>query len=1017
MFQGKFNACSSTRQGFRNSSPDWERRTVIFLALAITFFACAVPVANAQSDVELKLFNIPQQRADLSLTQFAEQADLTLIFKFNKAREKTANKLEGTYSVSDGIKILLKDTGLQPVFSDQGLLMSVTDETSGPEGDEMIGKKTGLLAALTTIFGATPSMAQDNDAVVEEVVVVGVRGSYARSLDQKRASDGIVDGISAEDINDFPDLNVSESLARIPGVTIDRTLGEGNRVTVRGLNPEFTRITINGQTVTSGNAGREVDFDVFASELFSGIELAKTPSASLTEGGLAATINLRTARPFDYSNEGPIFSLSVQGAQNDLRDEWDPRISALASNTFANGTVGLLASVSYSETSLRQDNAEGLRFRLTDVDVDADGTPELTGVEYPFIPRYLLELFDRERLGVTAALQYQPNGDFDLSLDLAYADFDTVRKRYSIDGLISGNDFTGGIAAGLPTVDSTGLITQVTLDDVVSRSENILSPEEEDLFLVNLDGAFRFADNWEARGKVGFSESSRERPEVRSVWQTSGEFSYDLSDRIFYDINQTNADFNNPADFIANQHRFETFEIEDEEVSLQVDLERFLDSGRFFSSIEGGIRYNDREKSQVEFDSRVTVTGDAIAPGANQIASFPVSDFFTSSGAPQIERSWFVPIFSEVLSDTALVPAGFEPSQVFTNSFVIEEETVSGYIQANIDGELGSVPVRGNLGVRVVNTDQTSNGFATINGAPAPIVAENDYSEPLPSLNFVLEPTDDFLIRFAASKSLTRPTLTRLSPGGSIQPTGLTASVGNPTLDPFTAEQFDISFEWYFAEEALASLTYFNKDVDGFITNVTFNGMLNEIFSGITGPILNDSGEDVINEIFALSVPINGDKATVEGFEASFQMPFTSLPAPFDGLGMAANYTYADSKSTITFNGAEVTTLLPGQSESSYNIVGYFETDRFSTRLAYSWRDDYLREVRPRDTERSNFIGDYGQLDMNIQYDATDNIVLTFDALNLLDEEEQEYGETTDRNRRFSNWGRFFIFGARVKFD
>ena len=885
----------------------------------------------------------------------------------------------------------------------------------------MDSKKTGLLAALATIFSGSTAIAQDSDETLSEIVVTANRSSFAQSLQDKRASNNVSDTITGRDVLDFPDLNVSEALARIPGVTIDRRLGEGQQVSVRGLAPRFTRVTINGLTVPSGagtdlatNGGREVDFDVFASELFSQLSLAKSPTASMTEGGLAATIDLRTARPFDFRDDGPQFRTSIQAAQNDLRDEWEPRVSALFSTKSSDGRVGFLVSAAYSETSLRQDNAEGLRFRLTDVDVDGDGTPDITDAEYPFIPRYLLEMYDRERLGVTAALQLQPTDEFDLNFDLAYAEFDSNRTRTSIDGLISGNDFTG-ISAGAPTVDSTGLITQVILDNVVSRSENIVTPEEEDLLLFSIDGGYRFADNWEIRAKLGYSEASRFRPEVRSVWQTDGEFTWDLSDRIFYSFDQTTRDFNNPADFIANQHRFETFDVEDEESAFQVDLTREFDNS-FWSSVEFGLRYSDRQKTQTEFDDRFTVTASAFAPTLEQIGSFPVGDFFTSSGLPQIHRTWFVPNVDAALADPNLVPPGFTPTEITNSFFNVEEETLAGYVQLNFDSEWGTMPVRGNIGVRYLTTDQIAGGLTVIDGTVTALDIPKDYDDLLPSLNLVLEPADDFLVRIAASQSLTRAPMRNLTPGGSIQPTGLTASTGNPQLDPFTADQFDLSLEWYFAPEALASLTYFYKDVDGFVTNITFDGMLEEIFPGIQGPIPDDTGNDTINSIYALTVPVNGEAASVKGFEASFQTPFTFLPPGWDNFGILVNYTYADSESTILFNGVETTTLFPGQSETSYNIVGYWENEVFSTRFAYTWRDSYLREVRPRDTERSNFIDDYGQLDLNIQWNVTDWATLTFDGLNLLDEEEQEYGETTDRNRRYSNWGRFYILGVRLSF-
>ena len=846
------------------------------------------------------------------------------------------------------------------------------------------------------------------ERLVEEIVVTGVRGALSRGLDLKRESAGVVDGISSEDIVDFPDLNVSEALQRVTGVTINRLLGEGQQVTVRGLAPEFTRVTINGHSVTSGNAGREVDFDVFASELFSSAALIKTPSASLTEGGLAGTIDLRTARPFDFKSDTPVLALSGQGYFNDRREEWNPRLSGLVSHTFAEGTVGILGSLSYSETSLRQDNVEGLRFISTTVDVDADGTPEAVGAEYPFIPRYLLELFDRERLGATGALQIRPADAVELNLDVAYATFDTERRRYSIDGLIRANNFTG-ISAGLPSIDSTGLIVSATLDNVTSRSENILTPEEEDLLLLNADATWRFAHEWEARAKLGYSEASRNRPEFRSVWQTNGEFSYDFSDRTFVGINQTNADFTDASAFVANQSRFETFEIEDEEISLQGDLERTLNLG-ILSSISAGIRYSDRQKSQDEYDGRITVTSLRLSPSGGIAQDLPAGDFFQGRDDPNIVRNWFVTDFDAVLADPILNPSSFSPPQVFTNSFVIEESTLSGYAQLDLEGELGGMAVRGNLGARILATDQTSNGFSLVAGRPVAVSLENNYDEVLPSANIVLEPAEDYIIRFAASRSLTRATLTALQPGGSVAPTGRTASLGNPELNPFTANQLDLSFEYYFAPESLAAITFFYKDVDGFIAGVTVNRTIN------VGTLIDDDGNDVSNEIFAVSQPVNGDSASVNGLEASLQAPFAFLPEPFDGMGILANYTYVDSEFEINFEGETVSTRLPGQSKSSYNIIGYFERGRISVRVAYSWRDEYLDQFRPRDTERSNFIDSFGQIDLNVQYAITDKISLTFDALNMLEEEQFRFGETRDRTVRFSETGRFFLFGVRGKF-
>lgn len=846
--------------------------------------------------------------------------------------------------------------------------------------------------------------AQDGDSGthIEEITVTGVRASLSRALDIKRNADGVVDGISAEDIGRFPDLNISESLSRVTGVTISRTLGEGQQVTVRGLAPEFTRVTINGQTVTSGNPGREVDFDIFASELFNNVQLAKTPSAAMTEGGLAASIDLRTARPFDYGSDGPTFAVSGQLSRNQLRDKTDPRITALASNTFADGKFGILASISYSESSLRQDNVEGLRFLLTGFDLDNDGTREINDVEIPFIPRYLLELLDRERIGATGAVQFRPTENFDLNIDIAYATFDEDRIRYSIDGLLNAN----ATPVGTPTIDSTGLVTRATYNNISSRSENIFTPAEEDLLLTNMDAAWRFADNWEFRTKFGYSKANKDSDEFRSVWQAIDTFTYDFSDRIFVSLEPENTDFTDPGDFSANQSRYFNTYVDDREYALQADLERSFDNS-ILRSVQVGVRYNNGKKSQDRFDGRVNFATGTITPSDAIAMNLPVDDFFGGYDQPWITRNWFVTDFDAVFADPVLNPAGFEVPRAFIDSFAIKEKTIAGYVQVNIDGNLGGMPVRGNFGVRVVDTDQTSSGFLA---SGTPLSQSRSYSEWLPSINLVVEPSPDFLVRLAGSKSLTRPTLTALAPGGTIAPTGLTANLGNPDLDPFTAWQFDGSLEWYFSDEGLASATFFYKDVDGFITRVVSQGQVN------AGTLINDLGQDVSNAIFTITRPINGDKATVKGFELSLQMPFTFLPSPFDGFGALANYTYADSKSEITFAGQTIQTLLPGQSKSSYNIVGYYEKGPFSTRLAYSWRAKYLYEVRGSQTERSNFIKDYGQLDASVQFAINDNFTITFDALNLLGEETYRYAELEDRNIAYSETGRFFLIGARAKF-
>ncbi|WP_242156309.1 TonB-dependent receptor [Aestuariivivens sediminis] len=942
---------------------------------------------------------------------------LVKLKEVNKTEVKQERVLNGKVTDTSGVplpgaNIQVKDTSSGTTTNFEGnFSLTVSDEAEILVVSYVGYKTKEVIIGDQSTFNI---ILMEDAAQLDAIVLTGFRGSLAKAITQKRNATSVVDGIAAKDIADFPDLNISESLGRITGVTINRVLGEGQQVSVRGLAPEFTRVTINGQTVASGNPGREVDFDVFASELFNNVQLSKSPEASMTEGGLAATIDLRTARPFDYSREKPVFAASAQGVYNDLKDDVTPRLSFLAStNSLAGGKLGLLASVSYSESSLRQDNAEGLRFLLIpELDIAGDGTVDATNVEIPFIPRYVLEFLDRDRLGVTGALQFKPNDNFDLNLDVAYAKFNELRTRHSIDGVLNG-DRSEPIEA---TIDNTGLVTMATYDNVSSRSENLYSPSEEDLLLLNLDGTWMLKNNWYAKGNLGYSNATKKVREFRAVYNAIDRFSYDFTDRIFVGLHPENTDFTDPNDFRHNQSRFINDDIDDKESSIKFDLIKNYNNG-LIRSFSWGARYSNREKSSIRYDGSFTATdtnGDPLPVGSSVATNLPVNDFFSQYDSPNIVRNWFVADFDAVFDDPVISGANFNVPQRYISTFAIEEKTFGAYFQADFKGEVFGLPMRGNAGFRYVSTDQTSNGFL---GDGTPVSIGQTYSEFLPSLNTVLNLDKDLLFRFTASRTLTRPTLTSLTPGGTVAPGnavpgigGGTANLGNPELKPFTATQFDLALEWYFSKEGLASFTFFNKKVDNFITSVTNERLID------VGSLLNDNGEEVGNSPFIVTQPVNGEGATITGFEISLQLPFTFLPKPLDGMGALINYTYSDSESEITFNNQTVKTLLPGQAKTSFNLVTYYEKGPFSTRLAYTWRDKLLYEVRSSSGQRSNFLKDYGQLDANIQYSLTDNIILIGNALNLTGEETYRYAEREDRNIAFSETGRFFTFGVRAKF-
>lgn len=880
----------------------------------------------------------------------------------------------------------------------------------------------GLLAAsaaVFTMFASTQSIAQEtgaDSAVLDEVVVLGIRGSLQRSLAAKRGSVSVVDGISSDDIADFPGYNITEEIGRLPGVAISREDGEGQRITVRGLASEFTRVTINGQTVTSGNAGREVDFDVFASEMFSAVTITKTATASMVEGGLAATVDLRTPRPLDLDDQ--IFKVNAEFSSNDLRAEQDPRIAGMASKVFADGLFGVAVTAAYSETSLRQDTSQPWRYTFRgdtiaggahDVNGDGIPDPELVGVVNPNLPRNVLNMRTRERLGITASFQYRPTDNLTFSLDYLHAETDEDRARYTIDGNLQAE---GGVWPSLigGAVVENGVLVAGTFANVNQRSEELIKINDEKTDLITAEVDWQISDDWNAFFKLSRSDASKTTWEEAYLVQGNGAFSYQLQQNGRFFTFPTSIDHLDATEFFLAQTLVKPNKVNDVEDSLRLDLTRnFSDSG--LSKLSAGVYASERDADLTRWETRfnpkrfLPSDPDTLfdIPATGILGTLPATDVFTGfDNVPDgVVTDWLIVDVDLVggsrffNQDTTPDADGFvyrtistttenfgqpsgqtilTPNLQQTASWAVEEKTYSGYVEG--DFEFGKTSI--NAGARFVRTEQTSRGMENgPNGTFTPIVVENNYTEVLPSVSVRYEFSDDVVLRFTANRSLTRPTLSRLAPARSLEPTQQLGSAGNPLLDPFIANQFDIGAEWYFGGEALLAATFFYKDMDSFIIQA-------EVPVVIQGSQLRDAGDNSINgQTFQISQPINGQGGEVTGLELIYQQPFSFLPGPFDGFGIYANYTFSDSDVTAVVNGVSINTRLQGQSKNSFNIIGYFENDIFNVRLAYGWRDDFVKELRQG---REVKVFDYGQLDLTTKYNINDNASISFEALNLTNE-------------------------------
>jgi TonB-dependent receptor len=889
-----------------------------------------------------------------------------------------------------------------------------------------------LVGALMPITVVNAQELENTDSVdpnVEVISIKGVRGSLNRAIGLKRSATGVVDGIVAEDIADFPDLNIGEALQRITGVTLERSEnGEGSRINVRGLPSNFVATTLNGITAASagsnGNdAVRSFDFDTFASELFSNVQIRKSGTADIIEGGIAATVNLETPRPFDYSEPTALISASGQyaelaGGSNSI----DPRVAFLASDTW--GDFGATVSVAYSDTTTRGDLSQGFRYQtsgaaylnntlsgIADGDIDINninlnGNPTTIGELQDVASNTLTEslprvgplIFDRERLGVTSSFQYQASDDLLLTADILYASFDDVGFRTTIDGLTG---FGRSNVTPLSLTTNDGFVTGATLTNITQRTEAVEDLFETEFMHFTLDAEWIVNDNLTAISKLGYSSAEEDELRRTYLYQHTGTFTYDISDPSYPKISGADFDYLNPDDYESGGFRYRPRSREDEEVSFQSDFDYVIDGDSALSNVEFGFRLSEKEVSQVRAEKRGRLSAfgqdDNTPMSEIGVLVSEIADGFLSgapNGTPQ--DFWTVsPSAGAALLPTSLtadIPK--DPQSTWT----VQEDVFAYYLKTNWEMEWGIA----DIGVRIVDTSQTSIGSQVVGGAPEPVSIENNYTSVLPNINIRFDLNDELVVRFAANKAITRPTLGQLSPGITVSPTLLSASAGNPNLKPFEATQYDVSLEWYFQDEGLLSATLYYKDINSFIVN----GVSSEVITGTN--LVNDDGNNVSGSTFEVRRPINGDGGELSGIELSYQQPFGET-----GFGVLINGTISDSEGTFESQGQELRAQLVGHSDLTYNVIGYYENDEMSVRLAYSYRSDYRIEFREGFERRQD---ERVQLDISIGYDVTDQLKLSLDGLNVTGEDAQASFGPFNYNNGFQDQGAIYVVGARYKF-
>lgn len=873
----------------------------------------------------------------------------------------------------------------------------------------------------------------------DEVIVTGYRNSLNASLSAKREANGAVDVIIAEDIADFPDLNLAEALQRIPGVAITRAGGEGRQVTVRGLGPTFTTTRINGmEALSTGgftdalggqNRTRGFDFNAFDSELFTRLAVHKTSSAEIEEGGLGATLDLKSARPFDY--DGFTIATSAQLGYNDRSDESDPRAAIQISNTFADDRFGALLSLSWSERNTLDEGSSTVRWSdgenfgsVNGVALVPANNPahEVNVAFHPRLPRYDSYVQNTERLGVAGSLQFRPGDATSLNLDVLSSQADTTRDEAFMQAALNNNGFVAATNISNYSIRDAAIVS-ASLTNATLLSERRHDELAVDFTQTVLSLDHDFTDRFRLNALVGKAESEFDNPVQRYViLQKNGDVSYDMSgaDGAIFQFGPQASDPN--GWIVSNFRKREPYtlnELEVGEVTFAFDLSDAL-------TLKAGVTSKtytlDTSQAVMAAETNQGVTGvqpssllytyDAGALGSWAAPSLDAFDqqygFYADSG-----------VFT--------TSTGFQAA--VANTFTVEEKTDSAFVQ--LEFAFGDrLPIRGNVGVRSFETDQNSTGIQTV--AQGTMSADFQYSDTLPSLNMVFELTDELLLRFGYAEVINRPGMASLRPAAAVTVAGSNRTVSgqNPLLGPTLADTYDLSAEWYFAEESVLALALFEKDIGSFVQTILQNVPYTETGLPLQLAIDACTGSPSgygpsCNETLPWNVtaPGNSPGGDLKGYELSYQQPFSFFGGFASNFGLLANYTHVEAKiDYLGVVGGVTAVVRPDESlvnlsDNTTNLTFYFENDKLGARISFAERDDYLTNVPGRNGTYVERTEGTTNVDFSANYNFNDSLKLTFEALNLTDESENQRLDATVSPANvvsyFHETGRQFYLGLR----
>ena len=890
-----------------------------------------------------------------------------------------------------------------------------------------------LLVGSGTALAQDPladDMDENEELVIEEVVVTGLRRSLENSMNLKKASSMIVEAVSAEDIGKLPDISITDALARLPGLTAQRLNGRSQVISVRGLAPDFTTALLNGREQVTVGDNRGIEFDQYPAELLSSVVVYKTPDASLIGQGLAGTADMLTIRPLEHGRQELVLSAQYEWTQLDALNAGAPddghRLSFSYIDQFADDTFGIALGIANMNNS-----SQGERFNSWGYPTVGDGEAVIGGAK-PYV-----RSSDLKRTGVMGVLEYEPSDRFHTTLDLYYSDFKETQWLRGIEFPL----IWGGIPLQPGYTIDDGLVTQGQFNGVKGVMRNDVNKRDADVWSIGWNAEFAMGDDWTGVTDIAWSKVNR-KDTILETYSGTGPAGVGATDNLGFEmVGKTGAFFSSILDYEdpnlimltspqgwggdivpGGQVGYNNIpDVDDELNAYRVSAHRFMD-GKTISDMEFGVNYSDRKKSLIRDEFFLALADGSIAAPLQNITGVTDLSFLGIPG--MISYDPLKNVKDGVYSLTA------NPnSDVITKSWKVQEKITTAYAQFGIDTEWGNVGLTGNFGLQYVHWKQSSDAFTssgTGDGTQTiPISGGKTDHEYLPSLNLNFALGNDMYLRTAIARTLARPRMDQMRASqewgfdaSKVDSTDInnspwSASGGNPELDPWIADGFDLSFEKYFLNGAgYVSVAYFYKHLKSW----TYEDTVVQDFTGYpTG------GLDPALDVGLATVFINGEGGRISGGEFSFSATGEVFAEALRNFGMIFNASYTHSR--VRANPDQPAIDLPGLSKWIANLTLYYENENFSARINSRYRDDFLGEVSGfGDGRNLRLVKAENIVDAQIGWtftgdNWTNGLSLFVQGFNLTDEPFTTFNEVDSRQViDYQRYGRAYLVGATYHF-